>query len=93
MQIVIGRVAIPASSAPYPLTVWSWSTRKNSTAPSAAYTTRVIAFAALKLRFAKMPSGSIGWSLRRSSTTYPTAATSITTSAHGRCGLPHSISA
>ncbi len=36
MHTVIGKVATPASRAPYPLTVWSWRTRKNSTAPRAA---------------------------------------------------------
>ena len=51
---------MPASSAPYPLTVWSWRTRKNSTAPSAAYTSSVIALAALKVRSPKSPSGIIG---------------------------------
>ena len=57
MQSVIGRVASPAASAPYPPTVWSWSTRKNRIAPSAAYTSRVITLAALKVRLAEHAEG------------------------------------
>ncbi len=94
MHTVIGSVATPAARAPYPLTVCSCSTRKNSTAPSAAYTRAVTALAAVKVRSAKTPRGSIGWSLRRSSTTYPVPATAVTTSAQGASGLlPHSMRA
>ena len=32
---VIGRNAMPAASAPYPTTVWSWRVTKNPMAPSA----------------------------------------------------------
>ena len=53
MQRVIGRVATPAASAPYPPTVWSCRTRKNRIAPRAAYTSRVITLAALKVRLAE----------------------------------------
>ena len=44
---------MPAWSAPYPSTVCTSITRKNSTAPSAAYTSRVIAFAAENVRDAE----------------------------------------
>ena len=58
-------------------------TRKNTIAPSAAYTRRVIAFAALKLRERNMLSGIIGCSVRCSTTRNATPATIPMTSAAG----------
>ena len=93
MQSVIGRVASPAASAPYPPTVWSWSTRKNRIAPSAAYTSRVITLAALKVRLRNIPRGSIGCRSRRSATTKATPAITPATAAHGASRPPHSMRA
>ena len=89
---VSGRVAMPASSAPYPSTVWRSMTRKNMIAPSAAYTSRVIALAALKLREANMSSGIIGCRVRCSTTRKATPATSPTPKAARAYVVRHSIS-
>ncbi len=91
MQNVIGSIAMPASRAPYPATVCSWSTTKKVTAPSAAYTTRVIALAALKVRSRKRTSGSIGYRLRDSTSRNPSAARTPTTAATVAASDPHSI--
>ncbi len=93
MQTVSGSVDKPASNGPYPPTVCSCRTRKNRMAPSAPYTRNVTTFAALKVRLAKMPSGSIGCELVRSTTTNPIAASNAAPAAHGANASPHSISA
>ncbi len=66
---------------------------KNIEAPRAAYTSRVIALAALKVRSRKMPSASIGACSRFSVTTNPTAASTDTTAATSARVSPHWISA
>src|SRR6476661_3496448 len=60
-SIVIGStsVATPAWIGSYPSVTWSWSTRKNSTAPRAPYTSRVIRFAALNVRERNIDNGAI----------------------------------
>ncbi len=73
----IGRVAAPAATASYPTVTCSCSTRKNSTAPSAPYTSSVIRFAAENTRDRNSDSGTMA-PARRSSTTKPPQAASAT---------------
>ncbi len=60
-SIVIGstRVATPAWIGSYPSVTWSCSTRKNSTAPRAPYTSSVIRLAALNVRDRNIDNGAI----------------------------------
>ena len=83
MQIVIGSVASAGLEGAVPADGLELEHQEEEQAPRAAYTSSVIALAALKVRSAKMPSGSIGCRSRRSTTTNATAATRPATPAHG----------
>ncbi len=66
MMTVSGKRGEPGLERSVAPTVCSWRTRKKRTAPRAAYTSSVIALAALNVRSPKRPSGIMGCRPRRS---------------------------
>src|SRR6266536_4605413 len=72
---VIGRVEMPAASAPYPAEICRCSTSTNSNAPSAPYVMNVITLEPLNERLANSSSATTGCCVWRSTTTNTASST------------------
>jgi hypothetical protein len=79
ISAVTGSTAVPAGSGSNPATTCRCSTSSTKTTPSAAYTSRVTALAAVNCREANSAGGTSGAGERRWTTAKPASATSPAT--------------